>query len=227
MNYLPRARRGICAAALVAAVLGVQCITPTALADTSKQGYTSARISLVQDGTGHGTPDQSRINSANGFVNGDDSARDRVVSTNDDVTYNLSINFEAGPEREVVVKLDPDKLSIVNNGVCVSGAGYAARLISAAECKFSIKAGAVGSIAGSVTARAGEKELGDTQLKLYVNDVQQLPAEKVTIVAAPFLDAQLYIDRRERIQYQGSQGRNKFFLQFNALRTPGHSPTMF
>ena len=85
------------AACVAMALTGAMVLAavPAGLAAAAAPAYVSAALSKVADGTGHGTPNQTFVNAANGFEVGDNSPDDGVVSSGDLVLYRLDLGFTA------------------------------------------------------------------------------------------------------------------------------------
>ena len=73
------------AACVAMALTGAMVLAavPAGLAAAAAPAYVSASLSKVADGTGHGTPNQTFVNAANGFEVGDNAPDDGVVSSGD------------------------------------------------------------------------------------------------------------------------------------------------
>ena len=85
------------AACVAMALTGAMVLAavPAGLAAAAAPAYVSAALSKVADGTGHGTPNQTFVNAANGFEVGDNAPDDGVVSSGDLVLYRLDLGFTA------------------------------------------------------------------------------------------------------------------------------------
>lgn len=181
--------------ALVAAGALAPALTATA---AGADPYAAVGIVKVYDGTGHEAQETSTfVNTANGFTPGDNTPTDGVVSTNDAVAYDVSLRFEAGPARQVVVNLDvPSALEWRTDGAsfCKNGT-FVKATRSGNSCIFTVPAGAVESI----TARAllyakdtGGVAIRDQRVSISVglpgSTFQSSTAAAVTVVSAPATD---------------------------------------
>ena len=86
------------AACVAMALTGAMVLAavPAGLAAAAAPAYVSAALSKVADGTGHGTPNQTFVNAANGFEVGDNAPDDGVVSSGDLVLYRLDLGVHRG-----------------------------------------------------------------------------------------------------------------------------------
>ena len=66
------------------------------------QTTATGTLTVLQDGTGHGTPDQTFINSQNGYTPGDDTPTDGVVAVGDVVTYQFKIDLKTAEKAQFV-----------------------------------------------------------------------------------------------------------------------------
>lgn len=83
----------------------VSVVNPANAVSGNDDPYTSLQLTKKYDGTGHGTPNATFVNTKNGYYPGDDTPTDGVVTTSDYVGYNMRVGFQAGPARTVVVSL--------------------------------------------------------------------------------------------------------------------------
>ena len=93
---------------LVPGLLVALTLAPPAQAEIGPNPHASLKVVKTFDGTGHGTPGQTFVNTFNGFTPGDDTSTDGVVSSQDTVGYEVSLRVEAGPARTVAVKIATD-----------------------------------------------------------------------------------------------------------------------
>ncbi|MEZ5161082.1 MAG: hypothetical protein R2709_10315 [Marmoricola sp.] len=82
---------------LVPGLLVALTLAPRLQAEIGPNPHASLKVVKTFDGTGHGTPGQTFVNTINGFTPGDDTSTDGVVSSQDTVGYEVSLRVEAGP----------------------------------------------------------------------------------------------------------------------------------
>ena len=177
------------------------------MAAAATPAYVQASLSKVSDGTGHGTPNQTFVNAANGFEVGDNSPDDGVVSSGDLVLYRLDLRFTAASARTVRVRWDLADAPYLEGGTefCYSGAQVTASVQDDGSCVFTVPAGVAESVSRQIVLRGrdtGARVVDGQQARLWVERVslarngswvadgekQMRPADPVTVVSAPAAD---------------------------------------
>lgn len=196
------------AAGALALVAGgaVVALAPQGEAASGKPAYVTAAMTKVSDGTGHGTENQTFVNSDNGFEPGDNTPDDGVLATDDFVVNNLSLNFSAAGGRSIRVSWDLDKAPWLkgDTSFCYSGAQVTAAKQDDGSCIFTIKTGAVENLNRTLflvgkdtfgTAQPGNEatlvvERVTMDKGAWVNDGQrtEIRTSPVTVVSAPVAD---------------------------------------
>lgn len=153
---------------------------------------------------GHGTPNQTFVNAANGFEVGDNSPDDGVVSSGDLVLYRLDLGFTAASARSVRVRWDLADAPYLEGGTefCYSGAQVTASVQDDGSCVFTVPAGVAESVSRQIVLRGrdtGARVVDGQRARLWVERVsrarngswvadgekQMRPADPVTVVSAP------------------------------------------
>lgn len=206
MRPAPRRRGGLrrwVAGSAAVGLLGAGLITtvesqPAAAAEPANP-WTQVRLTLLQDGTGHGGDGQTFVTTANGYVPGDDRPDDGVVSSNDTVTFGLSVQFEAAAARTVRIALDVPQYLTWPQGdtFCRDG-----RFVTASRvgnvCSFRVPAGIVESfdtrvtmVAGDTAGQAIPQTVRATVAVQGDATYAESSARTVTVVSAPAADVVL------------------------------------
>lgn len=182
-----------------------------AKADTTDP-YTVMTVANQTDGTGFGSTSQTFVTSANGFIPGDDSPTDRVVSSRDTVTALVALYFNPANHRSVTVK--PFNISHYLSGSnypdCPSTLGIIGTANQDGSCTYDIPAGTTGTIRQPITLTAGDTHgtvqknqsfsigvWGGTEANgqpAYSTD-----ADPITVVSAPMADLVAHHD--ESVNY--------------------------
>lgn len=157
---VPLARPGwwlLAAVGVAMALTGAMVLAavPAGLAAAAAPAYVSAALSKVADGTGHGTPNQTFVNAANGFEVGDNAPDDGVVSSGDLVLYRLDLGFTAASARSVRVRWDLADAPYLEGGTefCYSGAQVTASVQDDGSCVFTVPAGVAESVSRQIVLR--------------------------------------------------------------------------
>ena len=170
-------------------------------APSSSNPLATAVATLVSTGTGHGTPAQSFVNTANGFGIGDDDPYNGVVSSGDTVRYEVRLAFEPGPARVVDVRLDlPPYLiwSPTGDPFCVNGHFVTAQRVGDI-CRFTVPRGITETRTSPLLLTAadthgrvvtGQQLVVGTALAAQPSYFEFL-ASPVTVVSAPMVDVVL------------------------------------
>lgn len=182
-----------------------------AKADTTDP-YTVMTVANQTDGTGFGSTSQTFVTSANGFIPGDDSPTDRVVSSRDTVTALVALYFNPANHRSVTVKPFniSHYLSDSNYPDCPSTLGIIGTANQDGSCTYDIPAGATGTIRQPITLTARDTHgtvqknqsfsigvWGGTEANgqpAYSTD-----ADPITVVSAPMADLVAHHD--ESVNY--------------------------
>ncbi|MCL1899782.1 MAG: hypothetical protein FWG11_04575, partial [Promicromonosporaceae bacterium] len=198
-TWTRRARRGVAggvASATVAAIAAATLIAPAGAAVPDP--WTTASISLVSTGSGHGTSSASFVNTANGFAVGDDGPYDGVVSSHDVVLYEVELAFRAGTARQVAVAIEtPEYLEWRTAGdqLCRNGR-FVEAFRHADTCVFLVPAGAVESFTVPLVLHGrdtGGRVIRNQTTSIDVGVAGRGPfssshADPVTVVSAPSAD---------------------------------------
>lgn len=162
---VPLARPGwwlLAAVGVAMALTGAMVLAavPAGLAAAAAPAYVSAALSKVADGTGHGTPNQTFVNAANGFEVGDNAPDDGVVSSGDLVLYRLDLGFTAASARTVRVRWDLADAPYLEGGTefCYSGAQVTASVQDDGSCVFTVPAGVAESVSRQIVLRMPANE---------------------------------------------------------------------
>jgi alpha-tubulin suppressor-like RCC1 family protein len=190
---------------LVLAAVGVGlAVSQGVSAVTGANTYTAISVEEISDGTGQGTSSACFINSENGYATGDNTETDGIVCLGDNVTYNTSVNFIAGPARTVVVGLGlPSNLmwpASSHSVFCKSGQ-YVTATVQGSTCVYKVPAGVSETIATTLiltaTDSAGQVVTGQNvslttalQTSSSTTDAvyNEADAKAVTVVSAPAAD---------------------------------------
>lgn len=228
-------RRSTAWLAAVAVVAGGAVVVTGGLAEAAPgpNPYTDLRVTKTYDGTGHGTAAATFVNTANGFVPGDDIAADGVVASGDVVGYEVELKFQSGPKRTIAVAIgSAGYLSWLEGKAefCAPVPGVSVQL-SGDTCLFTIEEGAAASLTRTLrmTARdtAGSAMSGQ-QLKVSVGLQSQqaygeVIADPVTVVSAP--QADLTIRPNSPLYAHEATATGGFTITPRALQREGFSPT--
>ena len=230
-------------AAAASCILGLSTASnPAAVAAEPTPSYTTAAISKLSDGTGHGTAAQTFINSSNGFAPGDDAPDDGIVSSGDTVSYKVELSFTAAAKRQVRVRWDLSDAAYLESGTlaCSSGQQVSAQPQADGSCLITVPAGVVETYAQTLTLTArdtnGATVDGQTP-RLVVSreggngETVSYRADAVTVVSAPAADLVVdnggYPDKQQRKE-RSSEWRKSgtvtgyFDLKVKPLAYPGY-----
>lgn len=179
-------------------------IEPGNATDHKAAAYTNVQIAETSDGTGHGTPSQTFINSDNGYKVGDNTPTDGVVSSGDYVTVKTKLSFTAAKERTIRVSADtssaPFLQLVATGGWCESGRIVTAKLNSDNSCSYKIPTGAVETLTTPMVFKALDtsgKIQKDQKLSITVersglsDSMSSYPVRPFTVVSAPLADVVL------------------------------------
>lgn len=201
-------------AAMTAAVVavGASAFAPLSMANAAEVSTlpngAQFSLSLVVDGTGHGTTSECFVNSANGFAVGDNTPNDGVVCNGDKVIYKLSYAF---PSTTTATTYGINLISM-NNGFenypfsdasslafCVSDSQnrYTAKT-SGNSCQITVAPNQ--SISGSfdIPMNVKSKYIGPSVITQPVSISQtgqpatMLTSEPLTVVNTPLIDDRLF-----------------------------------
>jgi len=190
---------------LVSAVLAISLLTSMlvmgaqqAFAAPGPNPFMSAIVTLVEDGTGHGTTAQSFVNSQNGFSPGDDAPDDGVVSSNDYATYRIDLKISSATARTVTLRMDtPDYLDPEGFArFCRSMTALKTTVVDNNICQVAVPAGVTASLSGNAVLKARDTAgtiKSDQVVSLSSGVLGQSPYAKseaapVTVVSAPAAD---------------------------------------
>ncbi len=230
-------RLGIVSALAAFAVVaaGIVFVPSTASAAPGPNPSVNISVTKIFDGTGFGTSSATFVNGANGFVPGDNSATDSVVSSGDIVGYDVSLKIKAGVARTVAVSMSTTEMLEWRDGkstFCAPAPGITAT-ISGNTCLFSVALGATASVTRSVTMTALDTAglaIADQMLSVSVGlegspTYATVNAATVTVVSAPAADLVIIPkDGKNNLAYTTSAGRGYFDLNVLPLAYPGYSP---
>lgn len=189
---------------------------PALAADTS---YTQVSIEKVSDGTGHDdNSTQCFINEENGYTIGDDTPTDGVVCVNDQVTYKVGASFDAGPERDVNIRITGFSGLSQSNLFC-----YDTEIATAtgtdANCTFHVKRGAVGSIDRELIVTPTNIAT-DVRAKVAITGGTTATAAPVTVVGSPMMDLVLRQSGTNTFG-QNTNGQGTFSIMTRTLSPEG------
>ncbi|MEI2671639.1 MAG: hypothetical protein V9G13_11080 [Marmoricola sp.] len=219
---------------LVPGLLVALTLAPPAQAEIGPNPHASLKVVKTFDGTGHGTPGQTFVNTFNGFTPGDDTSTDGVVSSQDTVGYEVSLRVEAGPARTVAVKIATDpglEWKTDRAGFCADLPGVSGTLDSANDqCLFLVAQGATAQITRTVILTAKDSSglaLSGQRLRVDVGLESQtkyatVASEPVTVVSAPTADLRLV--QPAQLNYASATG-GTVKIVVDSLSRPGFSPT--
>lgn len=238
-------------AAIATLASGLTCMTnpvetPSAHADELKPAYATAKIVKKADGTGHGTPAQTFVNSKNGFAPGDDSPTDGVVASGDTVEYSLTLNFTAAGKRTVNVAFDltdaPYLEATNGGGFCQPGQLVTAKKNSDGSCSYTVPAGGVETMTQTFYLKAkdtgGVAKSGQIP-KIIVKRTDGASttyrSDEITVVSAPAADLVIdnggnpvegqYSYEHRTYWSQNTDATGSFTIRADALTYPGYSST--
>lgn len=184
-------------------------------------------LTKTYDGTGHGTENQTFINSQNGYLVGDNTPSDGVLATKDFVGFRFSMSFSPGPERSFTInKLDSSPLLLLtDDNICVDGPGYTASGSVHTGCTITIRDGANGSftVDSALWAQSDfQSEVSDPQIfGLRIGD-RSYTIDPVRIVQSPRVDMEL---RVQSVSDGLSTDGGVITLSPYMSAVPGYSPT--
>lgn len=224
----------ILAALFATSMVGTMLASVTPTAQAAQQSYAFSTIQKIYDGTGHGTPAQTFIQTKNGFSPADDTPTDGVVATNDFVQYEVTTQFAAGPEREVVVDFQaPEFLTFSlkdNLSLCASNQFVSSRYTGSSthgQCTYSLKRGVPITVKVPLTMRGGDTAgvaISGQSMGVKTGD-ELAEAPSVTVVSAPqrrhdgihryMQPCHVYIQRskpNQRLGHPHSRGTNTSWL---------------
>ncbi|OFP72181.1 SdrD B-like domain-containing protein [Actinomyces sp. HMSC065F12] len=223
----------ILAALLATSMVGTMLASVTPTAQAAQQSYAFSTIQKIYDGTGHGTPAQTFIQTKNGFSPADDTPTDGVVATNDFVQYEVTTQFAAGPEREVVVDFQaPEFLTFSqkdNSSLCASNQFVSSRYTGSSthgQCTYSLKRGVPITVKVPLTMRGGDTAgvaVSGQSMGVKTGD-ELAEAPSVTVVSAPSADMVVSTDTCNRAMCtskEASQTRGSVILTPEELRRAG------
>lgn len=154
----------------------------------------SASLTLVQDGTGFDGGTRTFLQGTNGFEPGDNSPNDGVVALGDSVIYKSSLQFRAGPAREVRVSMGseggiqfsfPDLSSWCHDGTAVTA------IPSGGACLYRVPEGATESFDITFAASPTSEYFSGTSTEitpyLQVGSVK-VNGDPLTVVGSPLID---------------------------------------
>ena len=161
------------------------------------------KLKLLTDGTGHGTEYQSFINSKNGFDPGDNTNKDKIVTSGDTVVYQLEMKIEKGKKRHLDVlwsgvKNADGKEQGTDNLCSANIPGVKAYGSSEGYCRFVIEEGVDGYLSRQIALPAPQSEEGKTIYEwkpLVATSAGQMDVEPVTVVSAPVVDVRIKSDK--------------------------------
>lgn len=196
-----RTTRALAATIAAVATLATGAASAQAV-EATRSPYVDVTLESVQDGTGHGTPAQTFVNSKNGFKIGDDSPTDGVVSSGDTVTYVERLSFQPAQRRVVTIGFDLSGAGLLENTESASQcpAGHDVKTSKTPSgCRYEVPAGVAENL--TATLRLTAKDSGgvpvDNQKPLLTvsrdggaTEKHALPAE--TVVSTP--NADFYLD---------------------------------
>lgn len=229
-------RRALAWTAAGAVLAGGIVVVNGPLAAAAPGPNPSVELSLARvfDGTGHGTSQASFVNTANGFVPGDDTATDGIVSSGDLVGYEISLRFAPAPARTVAVGVSASEYLDAGAEAlaqfCQSAPGASAR-VQGASCLFTITAGASVAVTRMLPVTAKDSRgiaVAKQEISVSVGLQGQNPhasaaGDAVTVVSAPLADVTI---RPAASSYLwNGDGRGGFTVGPTALRRAGFSPT--
>lgn len=214
-------------------VLFASLVVPSAAsASVGPNPHVDVQITKKFDGTGHGTPSQTFVNTVGGFVPGDDADDDGVVSSGDLVGYEVTLRIRAGLARTIAVSMRPTEMLAWQLGkeqFCAPAPGVQAS-VSGDTCLLTIAQGATAQLTRQLQLTAKDSRglaVGGQRLAIAVGVQGQQPysaaeaAEPVTVVSAPSADLVL----RGGSYSSASSGSGQFTIEARSLARPGFSPT--
>lgn len=196
-----RTTRALAATIAAVATLATGAASAQAV-EAARSPYVDVTLESVQDGTGHGTPAQTFVNSKNGFKIGDDSPTDGVVSFGDTVTYVERLSFQPAQRRVVTIGFDLSGAGLLENtdSAAQCPAGHDVKTSKTASgCRYEVPAGVAENLTATLrlTAKDSDGVPVDNQKPLLTvsrdggaTEKHALPAE--TVVSTP--NADLYLD---------------------------------
>lgn len=196
-----RTTRALAATIAAVATLATGAASAQAV-EATRSPYVDVTLESVQDGTGHGTPAQTFVNSKNGFKIGDDSPTDGVVSSGDTVTYVERLSFQPAQRRVVTVGFDLSGASLLEDSASLAQCpdGHDVKVSKTTSgCRYEVPAGVAENL--TATLRLIAKDSGgvpvDNQKPMLTvsrdggaTEKHALPAE--TVVSTP--NADFYLD---------------------------------
>ncbi|MFT3942632.1 MAG: SdrD B-like domain-containing protein [Ancrocorticia sp.] len=154
----------LCALALLVSLGGL--LVPTVpVGAAAPDPYATISLTKIYDGTDHNAADGNKpngtfVNSANGYIPGDDSATDGIVSSSDIVGYELLVNILPGPARSMDVALIlPEGLTFSradNADICVKNQFVTGRFNGTdakPSCRYTAKVGTPVQVSSQVKLR--------------------------------------------------------------------------
>lgn len=232
-------RTGALAATIAVLAGGLVAWQAGSPADAAPGPNPSVALNVTKqyDGTGHGTPSASFVNTANGFSPGDDTPSDGIVSSFDAVGYEVALSFQAGLQRTVAVKLnltDGLRLRSSLTEFCAPLAGITAQL-SGETCLFTVPQGAAANFARTVVLEAEDTEGSDLAGQRLSASVGLQSAEPyatvagaaVTVVSVPAVDLVLGADDNpsaNRVYPHDGSAEGAFLIETRPVTRAGFSP---
>lgn len=147
---------------------------------------------LLRDGTGHGSADQTWVSDKNNISPGDNTEKDGIVTPGDAVTYQVTMNFTAGPKRQVDIfwsNVSTDGKGVENNMCQVSEGGIRSVASGDNACRFFIEEGATGQITRQLSYQAPVSKEGKTDYmwspKIGTSLGEELDVKPVRVVSMP------------------------------------------
>lgn len=163
--------------------------------------YASPAVEWYTDGTGHGTDQQTFINSKNGYRVADDTEKDGVVASGDLVRVRAKVSFQAAKSRSVAVGLDLSEAPYLelSTPTCPRGALVGeARSQGSERCVYSVPTGVSESLTVDFALNAKDTEgliKSGQKVYLYVKRMdgatERVPVREFTVVSAPAADLTL------------------------------------
>ena len=190
-------------------------------------------VKVLSDGTHNGPGTTTFINSKNGYVPGDNTPTDRVVSSGDTVVYGVDLDVKAGPERTVDIKF-----SNVGKGDALqlndfSSLKFNSAIVSATPIsggvRVKIARGAVATLNTTIGVRGKDTKgtvVGDNKVKAELKNgdysfTSITPA--VTVVSAPFADLTVQGSKNTAISGEKAKGTGSFQIIPRELQPQGYS----
>ncbi|GHT80719.1 hypothetical protein FACS1894125_0080 [Actinomycetota bacterium] len=202
-----------------------------------------ASSELIYDGT-HPTAENPSakecfINTANGYAIGDNSSKDGVVCTGDLVAYKVTLQFKAGPERDVHFKTVTTNNNLLDYGI-PNLCKQSKPIITIdpdhntdTDCVFHIKAGAVYSVKAIITLKADSNNLDkvDSSVSFEFGRnadgsaiTYEMPA--ITVVGAPLADLTTGCQAAYRAVLNGSEYKGYPGCQEYRYPYPANDPDL-